>query len=421
MLTSCAEVPESILKTETVSGDTHSEKRETADYVTVPVSELNDYSSQLYEYIEKQGYSDKFILNDGIKINEVSELYTLTLTETSDFEQSFPEFYEYLFGRDFYEDSGVSSFDELPPYSYPNHLPFTYDELFDEIEYVNIDTIDPDTNAYTMYLRARRGGDLVYENNEASFNYDNHFKEYFYANRGLPDTSYTMLDGTEWTLPEAADFAKEKMDEIYALYSKGFEFEPYMIVPNEAPENEGKFFFSVIMRRLYGGVPFRNIHIFDDTNEVQSKPMYYECDFFGKEELSVIINNTGTENVTDHEKVTKDIIPVTSALDILNDELASYMVLEINDISLVYYNEFDASRFVEIAKKDWEDRTEEEKRIVAQPYGVPGTEFKCFPAWEFRLKSNLWKDEEGYSSENLLTTDVIYVNALTGEMMPYLN
>lgn len=64
--------------------------------------------------------------------------------------------------------------------------------------------------------------------------------------------------------------------------------------------------------------------------------------------------------------------------------------------------------------------TEIVKPYVPQPEGLPGTEFNCFPAWEFKLKKNIQISEDGFCSENFYDTKAIYVNAFTGEVITYL-
>ena len=57
----------------------------------VSVSELNADSRTIYSYVSEKGYGNKFVLSEGIKVNDVYELYSFSLKETSDFEKSFPK------------------------------------------------------------------------------------------------------------------------------------------------------------------------------------------------------------------------------------------------------------------------------------------------------------------------------------------
>ena len=131
-------------------------------------------------------------------------------------------------------------------------------------------------------------------------------------------------------------------NELYSIYSPDASFEPYIVIPNE---RDGNYYFAVILRREYCGVPFKCCAVSKETDEVQSKPMFYLCYFYGKEKLTAMINTTGFEDIINPKQITDKVLPVTSALDILDKELAPNINLQIDDVSLVYYNSFDASKY----------------------------------------------------------------------------
>ena len=387
----------------------------------VSVSELNADSRTIYSYVSEKGYGNKFVLSEGIKVNDVNELYSFSLKETSDFEKSFPKFYSCLMGKDFYKDSGVSDISKLQVDDYSGKLfPFSIGKMYGEIEYIDLETVDKENNTYTTSMYAYPNGKLYYEK-DAYFFPGNSFKNWYYYYSSYPDTKYTMLDGSEWTLSEAQSFAAKTYNELYSNYSPDASFEPYIVIPNE---RDGNYYFAVILRREYCGVPFKCCAVSKETDEVQSKPMFYLCYFYGKEKLTAMINTTGYEDIINPKQITDKVLPVTSALDILDKELAPNIILQIDDVSLVYYNSFDASKYAELCKRIQSSEkytlTEDENLMIGQPEGLPGTEFNCFPAWEFKLKKNIQISEDGFCSENFYDTKAIYVNAFTGEVITYL-
>ena len=421
MLAGCAKAPDGV--------KSNTENSRTADnaknnYKKIAVSELDGESGRLYDYISEQGYEDKFFLDEDIEINSISELYDLTLVEADDFETYFPALYSYLYGRDFYEDSGVKDISELPVSDeYDGSASFFIGETYGQVQFIDTSNIDPDESGqYTTSMYTYPNGAMYFENN-ADFFPSPHFKEFFTADN-IPDKKYKMLDGSEWSLKECAEASVKTFTELYQLYDSDYEFKPFVAIPNET---EDGVYFEIVIYRTYKGVPFNNKMINDPHSDEQCKMMWYECYWFGKDKLTSLNASMGTEKITRAERITENVIPVTSALDILNKELAANIRLEITDISMVYYNKYDSSEYAEASEKyeagGNDALSENESRLLLyhDMGGAPGTEFHCYPVWEFRLKKDIRPDDDGFYRENFIDGEAVYVNAVTGEVMTYMN
>ena len=421
MLAGCAKAPDGV--------KSNTENSRTADnaknnYKKIAVSELDGESGRLYDYISEQGYEDKFFLDEDIEINSISELYDLTLVEADGFDSYFPELYSYLYGRDFYEDSGVNDIAELPVSElHDGSVSFFRGEPYGQVEYIDTSTIDPDNpGAYTTSMYTYPNGAMYFENSAEFFPYP-HFKEYFSADN-IPDKKFKMLDGSEWSLKECAEASVKTFTELYKLYDDDYEFKPFAAIPNET---EAGCYFEIVMYRTYKGVPFSNMRINDPHSDSRSKMMWYECYYFGKNKLTSLNGSMGTEKITRAERITDKVIPVTSALDILNKELAANIRLEITDISMVYYNEYDSSRYAEAYEKyeiggNAALSEDEDRLLFYLDMGcVPETEFHCYPVWEFRLKREIKPDDDGYYNSDFISGDAVYVNAVTGEVMTFID
>ena len=421
MLAGCAKAPDGV--------KSNTENSRTADnaknnYKKIAVSELDGESDRLNEYISEQGYEDRFFLDEDIEINSVSELYDLTLVQADDFDSDFPKLYGYLYGRDFYEDSGVKDISELPVSDeYDGSASFFIGETYGQVQFIDTSNIDPDEpGQYTTSMYTYPNGAMYYENNAELFP-SPHFKEFFTGDN-IPDNIYKMLDGSEWSLKECADTSIKTLTELYQLYDSDYEFKPFLAIPNETEEG---IYFEIVMYRTYKGVPFNNNMIYDPQSNEQCKTMWYECYYYGRDKLTLLTGVMGTERITRAERITEDVLPVTSALDILNNELAEYIQLEIADISMVYYNEYDSSEYAEASKKyeagGNEALSDNESRLLFyhDMGGAPGTEYHCYPVWEFKLKKDLKADDDGYYNSDFMSGDAIYVNAVTGEVMLFID
>ena len=128
MLTACRQVPSEVKeKYDTSSqaqtqsgsessGTTKHSSQSSADtqIEKVDISQLDEYSKKLGEYIKQKGYDKNFSLPENLKTTTPKELYTFTMKQANGAQEKFPQVYDYCFGRDFEKDSGVSDISKLP-------------------------------------------------------------------------------------------------------------------------------------------------------------------------------------------------------------------------------------------------------------------------------------------------------------------
>ena len=168
-----------------------------------------------------------------------------------------------------------------------------------------------------------------------------------------------------------------------------------------------------------------DFYIGEYTDSKYTKPMAYYCDMAGKENVVMARSPYAFERVDKCEKITGKVIPVTAAVSILEKKLAPKIKLEISEVKLMYYNEYDGSNNIK-AKLKLEDGAKptelsiDEQLELMYPYWVSSREYTCYPVWAFYVPRSTATPETKDELQSTRLYDYIFVNAQTGEVVDFI-
>ena len=417
LLASCADVPENVKNKKQGQED----KVELGSRVTV--DRLLEGAEDVSAYIKEKGYEGKFVLDSDVHIELPEKLYELETETVSEAYRHYPEIYSELFGRDFWEDSGVKDFSELPLLSeHQNEHGFFFDDVYDTGDDIMYSDGDVDPPMYTKYLDISTGG-FVYFRDEKDYASDGVLREIIKAGSSpLSDREYTLLNGEKCSLGKIAEFTNEKVNTVFGYFGVQYVYRAGMIYPYT--DDEGKTCFYIDLEKCYKGVPFCNHMIAEYSVEGrrQFAPVYTaEVD----EPLHIYDLNSpfGIDRVISEKELTDGLVSLPLALDIMNNELSPKIELHISDIRLVYMCDYDSSDVdaaEELRKtKTFDELTREEKLLLGDPTLMPGRRYRAYPVWEIRLDRQR-KDENGNYLQRE-ACDLIIIDVQTGKLTNYID
>lgn len=414
LLASCAATPENVKNKKQGQED----KVEIGDRVTV--DRLLEGAEDVSVYIKEHSYEGKFVLDNEIHIDLPEQIFELETETVQDAYLKFPEVYSELFGSDFYSDSGVKDFSELPPQSEHLDAPgFFFDDwssLGDGIIYTEGGATNPESK---QYLEISSGGFIFYF--DAKNPTDGDIKDIFNARSGsLPDTEYTMKNNEKCSLKALIENTDQKLNAVFGNFGDQFTYHAGRVFPIVSDDGTAAMYIDV--EKYYKGVSFCN-HIITDypvKGRMQYAPIYIaEAD--EPQHLSELDSPYGIDRVISEKELTDGLVPLSQSLDIMNNELSPKIELHISDIRLCYMCDYDSSE-VEAAlellnSQTWQELPREQQQQTGNPTLVTGRRYRAYPVWEFRIDRILKDDNGNYRQKE--ACDLITVDVQTGELTEY--
>lgn len=393
------------------------------DAYKVDVSSVNVESENIYSYLTEKGYDQKFVLSEDINVNKIDKLYNIKLKQCHDYEKNFPSIYEKLFDKNFISESGYESIEQLPKLEEDSNEQYTFffnnASVVEGVSYIDYGSASSELE-YTTSLFVGKSGFIYYENDYDLLN-EYGYKNIYNCSKTIPENDYfDLVNGESYSVNSAFEFADNYISEILHFMDSDFEYHPSYIDIKATDDN--KNVFEIDFQKYYEGIPFTDgiIGFYDDGSK-RTKPMYYCAAMYSPDRLTKLSVPYGLEEIVSSDEIVEPIISLESAFDILNSELAPNIKLEISDIKMMYYNEYDASDVEEamlLYEKD-EEMTKEQDLAAGFPELVGGREYTCYPVWAFTIENEPLKNDSGNYS-NACSNDYIYLNVQTGEIINYL-
>ena len=426
MLTACQQVPQNVKnKQGSNQKDSVLETDLDLNAERVDISQLDAYSEKLGEYIDQKGWDKKFKLKEGLKVNSVGELYNIKLKQVDNSCELFPQIYKYCFNSEFEKDSGTNDVNKLAVVD-TDHLVPGFKKVTSVTDYVMYD--DPGTFSderkigddhltvgKTGFIYFTKGGNYLWNDLTDIINYD----EGEHSGK-----KYDMYDGTRCSPDEAKVYAEKYINELFAIENDEFNYTVSLIKAARMPQ--GGYVFEMALRKTYKGVPMTDFYVDEYTDSKYTKPMAYYCNMSGKENVVMADSPYAFEKVQQCEKITDKVIPVTAALRNIEKKLAPEIKLDISEVKLMYYNEYDGSNNIK-AKLKLEDGAKptelsiDEQLELLYPYWVSGREYTCYPVWAFYVPRSTATPETKDELQSTRLYDYIFVNALTGEFVDFID
>lgn len=392
----------------------------------INISQINSYNEKLYEYIKQKEYDKRFIIPKDLRINSATELFSFNLKQTENTHMQFPQIYDYCFGRNFKLDSGAESVDKLRHASPEEKLSgFYFDDVsvVERVRYLDTNTFNSQTGSSQTSLDVGKTGFIYYKNNYNYFDDYTCCKQVFYSKGETDNEKLKMSDDSLYSSDEAKQFAQEYINKMFGYINSDFE---YKVGHIKISENEqGKHVFTLVFQKEYKGIAMTDFFIGSYPSPIYTKAMYYDCVVSGKEKIAMVGAPFGFEELKSKVQIKDKIIPVTKAVDILNEKLAEHITLNISDIKLMYYNEYDAKDHKQVEELndqyggDFNKLSKEQQQLLMNPEKMPYREYKCYPVWVFYVQKDVKPNKYGISKAMLY--DYIIVNAQTGEMIDYID
>lgn len=217
VLAGCAQVPQNVKDKYGSSSaqDTQSSTSSAQDSSDdkVDISQLDEYSAKLKDYVKQKGYDTNFFLPDNLKINSAGELYNFKMKQASGAYEKFPQVYSYCFGSDFAKDSGVSGTDKLPISDGERELAGFHrvrSLLLNDVRYVGSKGFDENTNYYITGLNVGNTGFIYYLNDYDPYTYSDYeeCKDVYYSKGESDSEQLLMSDGSRCSCDEAKEYAE---------------------------------------------------------------------------------------------------------------------------------------------------------------------------------------------------------------------
>ena len=391
----------------------------------VDVSNLELYNEKLAEFVKQKKYDKNFILSEKIKIITPSELYSFKLKQIDNAQMKFPEIFKLCFGRDFEKESGVSDVGKLKHASPDDKISgFFYDNtsVTQAAYYIDPNGFNSEDGTYNTSLSVGKGGFVYYENQYDGFDEYSCCKQVFYNRNESDNQRLKMSDGSSYSCDEAKEYAEKYINKLYSSINSNFEYRVGIV--KDCKNKLDKHILNMTIQKVYKDTIMTDLFVGNYPSSTHTKSMYYECTVSGRDKIVMVDAPFGFEAVESSERITDKVIPVTTALEILHNKLAEQIKLNITDIKLMYYNEYDASEYEKVKalaqnSGDFNSLSKEQQSILMHPSEKPNMEFNCYPVWVFYVQKPLNVNE--YGIQTTMLYDYILVNAQTGEMINYID
>ncbi len=432
VLAGCAQVPQNVKDKYGSSSaqDTQSSTSSAQDSSDdkVDISQLDEYSAKLKDYVKQKGYDTNFFLPDNLKINSAGELYNFKMKQASGAYEKFPQVYKYCFGSDFARDSGADDISKLALSDGEKEIAgfIHIRSIFDEyVRFIDSRGFDEKSNYYTTGLNIGSTGFINFDNNYDTNAYRD-FEDYkdVYYSRGESDSEQLLMsDGSRYSCDEARAYAEKFTNGLLQIYTADFEYKVKVV--RVFRNDDAKHLFYIIFQKYYKGTPISDLLTYEYHEPIHTKWLHCTCFMGGRERLLDFDAPYGFETLESSERVTDKLIPVTKAVDIMHEKLAEHIKLNIFDVKLMYFNEYDGSRYEKAVEK-WENSghqplPEDVQKDMYQPEMNENNEYSCYPAWVFYIPKQDQAPSKYGVSEIERHCNYIVINARTGEMKSYID
>ena len=237
-------------------------------------------------------------------------------------------------------------------------------------------------------------------------------KRYYFGFDEITD-SYTLFDGKEMTISQAASFAQSFADEVFASSEQSqFQYKADYIDVREI--EKGKNGIYVLLTRCdKNGSRFDSTFAYKhdltkDLPALLAQPVLVwitRTDYIAEAERHYALKLTS-------EKETGKLLTLQSAADKLSNTLAQSTIYSIKRASLRYVSEFKSSDYVKQAKQYY-DSIDESKQfeVLVSPQAISAYgnyELEARPCWVFETCTGTGKETN--------CGTVYIIDALTGEI-----
>jgi hypothetical protein len=190
-----------------------------------------------------------------------------------------------------------------------------------------------------------------------------------------------MSDGSRYSCDEARAYAEKFTNGLLQIYTADFEYKVKVV--RVFRNDDAKHLFYIIFQKYYKGTPISDLLTYEYHDPIHTKWMQMNCNIIGRERLASFNAPFGFETLESSERVNEKLIPVTRAVDIMHENLAEHIKLHIFDVKLMYFNEYDGSRYekaMEMSSASGKPSTElpqEVQKDLFQPEMNAKNEYKC--------------------------------------------
>ena len=412
LFSACADVPENVKNKKQGQED----KVELGSRVTV--DRLLEGAEDVSAYIKEKGYEGKFVLDSDVHIELPEKLYELETETVSEAYRHYPEIYSELFGRDFWEDSGAKDFSELPRYSeHINEPGYYFIDITSAGDGVIYSEGGTDSSDLLKRLTLTSGGFLFYS-------HDTHIvtgeiNEMIKAGgREIPDKKIRMADEKDHTLGELTSAANEQLNSIYGKITDSYEFRVGKLCPYY--DNDICSALYIEVEKCYKGVPFCNqlISEYAEEGRRQYAPVYTAM-IDETQKITGLESPFGIDKVISEKELSDGLVSLAEAFDIMNNELAPKIKLNISEIRLCYMCDYDSADVDAALSANRESLTREQSTAAFDPTLTPGRKYRAYPVWEFIMDKNIPDSKGNYRMKEIC--DIITVDAQTGKLTNYID
>ncbi|MGN0623553.1 MAG: hypothetical protein ACI4JA_06350 [Oscillospiraceae bacterium] len=406
----CQKAPEEVVKENSILDNT--EKAESAEPEYQTLDEIRKAGADALTTNTTNVTVDKLIIGNG----DVMPAYKVS-PYNNDFDLLKP-LVKYLYNEEFLVDSpyceyhiGGQKYDESDPQSDVNphsflmyageNMDFTRSLIYHETGYSFYNAVsDDDPYRFTEYFPTEKR---------------------YRVNLGeqLDSQSYTMLDGSEWSVMDCAEFAQNFVDEYFAPLEK--DLFTYQMTDFRVKKLDDSFGYVVEFQRVDKSGNLYDNHYYyandddfskDSTNNwiAQKVPYLYSS------QIQVTMNSKDTINsfIKCNAPYTGDVIDsgeklltLSSAIDIISMNMAGKSSYSFETVELEYY-------YVGL---DCPDITSSQGNFD-QENMLNNADVELRPYWAFTM-SDCYPDVNSFDSTVVYQNSLYLVDAITGDFYVY--
>jgi len=238
----------------------------------------------------------------------------------------------------------------------------------------------------------------------------------------LDNTSYTMLDGNEWSVKEAADFAQNISDEYFAPLEN--DLFTYSITDFKVKNLDGKYGYVIEFQRIdKNGNQFDNKYYYGNDMAFYENgdnwidegiPFLYssqiQITFNNKEQINSFVkcNTPYAGEITDSGD---KILTLSSAINVISSQMADKSSYSFETAELEYY-------YIANDCPDYTSPKENSQPNFNQENMLNNADIQIRPYWAFTM-AGCYPDITGYESTVVNQNCLFLVDALTGELYIY--
>lgn len=241
--------------------------------------------------------------------------------------------------------------------------------------------------------------------------------------QSLDDVSYNMLDGSDWGIKDAAEFAQDFVDEYLAPLENNLF--TYSMTDFTVKKLDDSFGYVIEYQRIDKNGNLYDNHYYYANDEIyydnssdnwiaEGIPYLYSSQiqlaFNEKEQINSFIkcNTPYTGEIIDNGE---QLISLTSAINIISSSMADKSAYSFETAELEYY-------YIGNDCPDYTSPAEGEEPNVDTENMLNNVDIQLRPFWAFTM-SGCYPDITGYDSTTVNQNCLYLVDALTGELYIY--